>query len=240
MEHIKDNLESQIKYLKMKRKEFIKNGMIGLSAIVAAPMIISSCNKEVENPDPNACVQSPKETAGPFPIKTPAELVRENIIGNRSGIPLMFNIIVQNVNDSCKPLEGVLVDVWHCDAKGNYSEYSGQLDGDFTSENFLRGRQTTASDGKASFISIFPGWYPGRTPHIHIEVKSNSGKSLLVSQISWDDNISNKVYASQGYNGNADTNNSNDGIVSDANLADSLTGNNTDGYILTKTIKVKA
>lgn len=223
----------------MKRKDFVRKGIVGLSALATAPLVISSCNKENDNPDPNACEQSPRETAGPFPIKTPAQLVRENIIGNRTGVPLMFNIIVQNVNDACKPIEGALVDVWHCDAKGNYSEYSGQLDGNFTSENFLRGRQATGSDGKASFISIFPGWYPGRTPHIHVEVKNSAGKSLLVSQISWDDNISNTVYASEGYKGNADTNNSNDGIVSDANLADSLTGNVTDGYVLTKTIKVK-
>lgn len=223
----------------MKRKDFVSKGIVGLSALVATPMLVTSCNKEDDNPDPSACVQSPEETAGPFPIKTPAQLVRENIIGNRTGVPLMFNIIVQNVNDSCNPMEGVLVDVWHCDAQGNYSEYSGQLDGDFTSENFLRGRQTTGSNGVASFISIFPGWYPGRTPHIHLEVKNSSGKSLLISQISWDENISNTVYASQGYNGNADTNNKNDGIVSDANLAESLTGNVIDGYILTKTIKVR-
>lgn len=43
----------------------------------------------------------------------------------------------------------------------------------------------------------------------------------------------------QDYKDNADTNNSNDGIVSDANLADSLTGNTTDGYVLMKTIKVE-
>lgn len=225
----------------MKRKDFIRGGIVGLSAITAAPLLITSCGKdENENNDPNACAQSPEETAGPFPIKTPAQLVRENIIGNRTGVALMFNIIVQNVNNNCAPLEGVLVDVWHCDAKGNYSEYSGQLDGDFTSENFLRGRQTTGSDGNASFISIFPGWYPGRTPHIHLEVKNASGSSLLISQISWDENISKTVYATAGYNGDADTTNANDGIVSNANLADSLTGNPTDGYILTKTIKVRA
>lgn len=228
----------------MKRKEFLRNGLVGLTSIVAVPTLLASCsdddNNGNDNPDPNACVQSPVETAGPFPIRTPAELVRENIIGNRTGVPLLFTLTIQNTNNNCNPLAGVLVDVWHCDAQGNYSEYSGQLDGDFTSENFLRGRQTTDANGNASFISIFPGWYPGRTPHIHVEVKSATGNSLLITQISWSNEISNTVYATAGYNGNLDTTNANDGIVSDANLADSLTGNTTDGYTLTKVIKVNA
>lgn len=227
----------------MKRKDFVRRGVVGLSAMVAAPLLITSCNDDDNNnnpgTNPTGCAESPRETAGPFPIKTPAQLVRENIIGNRAGVPLMFSIVVQDINNNCAPIEGALVDVWHCDAKGNYSEYSGQLDGDFTSENFLRGRQTTMSDGRASFISIFPGWYPGRTPHIHVEVKNSAGNSLLISQISWDESISNTVYATQGYNGNADTTNASDGIVDNANLADSLTGNPTDGYVLTKTLKVR-
>lgn len=224
----------------MKRKDFLKRGLLGVGSIVAVPTILAACNSDetIEDNDPNACATSPRETAGPFPIKTPAQLVRENIIGNRTGVPLMFTLTIQNVNNNCNPLEGVLVDVWHCDAQGNYSEYNGQLDGDFTNENFLRGRQTTDANGNASFISIFPGWYPGRTPHIHVEIKSATGNSLLITQISWSEAVSNTVYATSGYNGDADTNNANDGIVSDANLADSLEGNTTDGYTLTKIIKV--
>lgn len=223
----------------MERKAFLKNGLIGLTTIIAVPTMTASCNKEDNNFDPNACAVSPTETAGPFPIKTPAQLVRENIIGNRTGIPLMITLNIQNVKDNCQPIAGALVDIWHCDAQGNYSEYDGQLDGNFTSENFLRGRQTTDMNGNASFISIFPGWYPGRTPHIHVEVKDSSGRSLLVTQVSWSDDISNKVYTTSDYVGDADTNNSKDGFVTDANLADSLTGNNTDGYILVKNIRVE-
>lgn len=223
----------------MDRKKFLRKGAVGLGSIIAIPSLFTSCNKE-DDFDPTACATSPEETAGPFPIKTPAQLVRENIIGNRIGVPLMITLNIQDVNNNCNPIEGSLVDIWHCDAQGNYSEYNGQLDGDFTSENFLRGRQTTDANGNASYISIFPGWYPGRTPHIHVEVKSSTGTSLLVTQISWDENISNTVYTTQDYNGNADTNNSNDGIVSNANLADSLTGNNTDGYVLMKNIKVSS
>jgi len=220
----------------MNRKNFLKKGALGLSTIVAIPTLVS-CKKE-ENIDPTACVASPTETLGPFPNKTPADLVRENIIGDRSGIPLMIILNIQNINDDCNPLAGAQVDIWHCDAQGNYSQYDGQLDGSFTNANFCRGRQTTDANGNASFISIFPGWYPGRTPHIHLEVLSSAGNSLLVSQVSWDENISNTVYAEDNYNGDADTSNSRDGIVTDGNLADSLTGNVTDGYTLMKNVKV--
>lgn len=214
-----------------------------MGTIMTVPTLISSCsneNNEKGITDSNSCIVSPTETAGPFPNKTPADLVRENIVGNRTGVPLLINFKIQNANDNCAVLPNVLVDIWHCDAKGNYSEYNNQLDGDFTSENFLRGRQRTDANGNVSFISVFPGWYPGRTPHIHVEVKSNTGSSLLITQVSWDINVSNAVYATNGYKGNADTNNSNDGIVSNGNLADSLTGNITSGYTLTKVIKVRA
>ena len=220
----------------MNRKNFLKNGMLGLGTIIAVPTMISSCNDE--DNDPDACAESPIETAGPFPIKTPADWVRENIVGDRTGIPLLMSFIIQNVDDNCNPLEGALVDVWQCDAKGNYSEYDGQLDGSFTNQHFLRGRQTTDAQGTASFISVYPGWYPGRTPHIHLEVKDSSGSSLLITQVSFLDDISNIVYQTSDYKGEADTNNNNDGIVSAANLADSLTGNTTDGYTLSKVIKV--
>ncbi len=224
----------------MDRKKFLKKGLLGIGTIVAIPSVISACssNDNVLDNDPNVCATSPRETAGPFPIKTPADLVRENIVGNKSGVALLINLAIQNTNNNCQPLQNVLVDMWQCDAKGNYSEYSGQLDGNYTNEHFLRGRQTTDINGNASFISIYPGWYPGRTPHLHIEVKNMSGKSLLITQISFPESISNIVYATTEYNGTADTNNSNDGIVATGNLADTVTGDITNGYTLTKIIKV--
>jgi len=211
----------------MDRKKFLRNGAIGLGSIIAIPTLVTSCKKD-DDFDPNACVTSAEETAGPFPIKTPADWVRENIIGNRAGVPLLITFRVQNTNNNCAALEGVLVDVWHCDAQGNYSEYDDQIDGDFTNDHFLRGRQTTDANGNASFMSIYPGWYPGRTPHLHAEVKSSNGTSLLITQISFPEDISTTVYSTTEYNnnGNADTNNANDGIVGAANLADAVTNLN--------------
>ncbi|WP_024771693.1 dioxygenase family protein [Aquimarina macrocephali] len=229
----------------MDRKKFLKNGMAGIGSIIAIPTLITSCSKNDDDSgntvDAGSCVISPVETAGPFPIKTPTDLVKENIIGDRTGIPLKITIQVQNVNNNCGPLAGVFVDIWQCDAKGNYSEYSGQLDGDFTSQKFLRGRQTTDANGNASFISIYPGWYPGRAPHLHLEILKSSGESLLITQVAFPENISKAVYATTNYKGDFDTSNTQDGIFSgdiNRSIANSVTGNTTDGYILTETIKV--
>lgn len=225
----------------MDRKKFLRKAGLGLGTIVAIPTLISSCTKDGENIDPNTCANSPEETAGPFPIKTPADWVRENIIGDRVGVPLMMTFTVQNTNDECKPLEGVFVDLWHCDAQGNYSEYNRQIDGNFTNQHFLRGRQTTDMNGNASFISIYPGWYPGRAPHLHLEVKDENNRSLLITQVAFPEDISNTVYAESDYNGDFDTSNNRDGIFRDSldrNLADSITGNTTDGYVLNTIIKV--
>jgi protocatechuate 3,4-dioxygenase beta subunit len=183
------------------------------------------------------CVDTPAETKGPFPNKTPSQLVQENIKSDRTGIALLLNLTIQNKNNNCKGLQGALVDVWHCDREGNYSEY-----GENTSVHYLRGRQSTDANGNVSFITIYPGWYPGRAPHIHLEVLSASGTSLLITQIAFPENISNEVYSSPLYSsrGQADTSNASDGVFYDS-LKDELAivaGNLTNGYTLHKTIVV--
>lgn len=222
----------------MNRKSFIKSGFAGLGAIIALPSSLASCNVGEENPDlvNDSCMVSPSETKGPFPILTPTQLIKSSIIGDRTGVALLMTYTITDQSNGCTPLAGVLVDVWHCDKDGNYSQYNS-----FTSASFLRGRQTTDSNGQVSFLSIFPGWYSGRAPHIHLEVLTAGGSSLLVTQVAFPVDVYNTVYASTGYRGAPDTSNSRDGIFSDslaANLSDSCTGNVADGYTLKKTITV--
>ncbi|MEJ7680771.1 MAG: hypothetical protein WKG06_23550 [Segetibacter sp.] len=104
-----------------------------------------------------SCSVSPTETAGPFPTKTPSSLVTDNIVSDRSGVPLIIKITVNNSNNSCAALAGAIVDIWHCDAAGNYSEYGGggMQSTNYTSVHFLRGRQTTDANGLVTFNSIF-------------------------------------------------------------------------------------
>lgn len=226
----------------MNRKKFLKKATAGLGSIIAIPSVLISSYKQEGSPGSEACSASPRETAGPFPIKTPADWVRENIVGDRSGIPLLIKFTIQNVNNNCEPLKDVFVDLWHCDAHGNYSEYGRQLEGNFTNEHFLRGRQTTDANGDASFLSIYPGWYPGRAPHLHLEVLDKKGNSLLVTQVAFPEEVSKEVYASAEYKGGADTSNQRDSIFRNSltdNMADGLTGNMENGYTLTKIVKVR-
>ncbi len=222
----------------MKRNKFLKSGVLGLGTMLTMPTVLTACDKNSSDPNDNTgCTTTPSETKGPFPIKTPSQLVQANIKSDRAGVALLMNITVQNKNNSCSPLAGVLVDVWHCDKDGDYSEY-----GSSATLHFLRGRQTTDANGNVSFLSVYPGWYNGRAPHIHVEVLSSSGSSLLVTQIAFPENISSVVYASTLYsaNGQADTSNTSDNIFANSLSSElsTVAGNVADGYTLEKIIVV--
>lgn len=227
----------------MDRKHFLKKGILGLGSIVALPKVITRYSNDKSDPSKIDCDLSPRETAGPFPNKTPTQLVRENIIGDRTGVALLLTLTIQDQSNGCQPLSNVWVDVWHCDSKGYYSQYGGHRmqRADFTLNNFLRGRQKTDANGQVSFISIFPGWYPGRAPHIHLEILDSNEKSIRVTQIAFPKDVCDMVYTLNDYKGEADTQNEQDNVFSDsldANMSDSISGNTTDGFILSKTIVV--
>lgn len=227
----------------MKRKNFLRNSLTGLGALLGFPVALAAYRNS-KNGEESDCSVSPRETAGPFPIKTPSDLVRANIISDRKGIALVMNITVQDKNENCNPLADVFVDVWQCDGHGYYSEYGDERwqREDFTQYHFLRGRQTTDKNGLASFISIYPGWYPGRAPHIHVEILDKNEKSLLVTQIAFPDDISEEVYKTAHYKGTADTTNLTDSLFANSlegNLG-LVNGNVKDGYTLAHTIIVKS
>ena len=230
----------------MDRKKFLRQGMVGLGTIVGISPMLGACGKDEDiNPDMvGDCAVSPSETVGPFPIKTPAQLVRENIVSDRTGVALLINITVQDQSNDCQPMEGALVDIWHCDKDGNYSEYSG-----FSSVHFLRGRQTTDANGLVSFTTIFPGWYTGRATHIHVHVFNAAGTSLKITQIAFPEGSSSAVAlvntTATGYTKGMSgyTYNANDGIFSDDTAGveiAAISGSVSGGYTLTHIIKVAA
>lgn len=227
----------------MKKRDFIKRSLAGIGGVVALPQALVGGKDTYPSIDPEiACETTPKEMKGPFPIKSPAELMRANIVSDRRGVALLINLKIQDKSNGCLQLAGAQVDVWHCDADGNYSEYGANRlqQADYRNASFLRGRQTTDQNGEVSFISIFPGWYPGRAPHIHVEILRD-GKSLLSTQVAFSEASTEVVYASKGYKGKEDTPNQSDGLFRDSlagNMADSVTGNLNDGFTLTKTINV--
>jgi protocatechuate 3,4-dioxygenase beta subunit len=173
-----------------------------------------------------ACAVAPNETAGPYPSKS--DIFRSDIRENRSGVPLALTIRVINVSNACAPLANANVEIWQCDASGNYSEYGTQ-----TTQTYLRGIQTTDANGQVSFMTIYPGWYQGRATHIHIEVTVN-GRSVKVTQIAFPETINAAVYATSVYasRGSNPTSNLQDGIFADSLSSELVTpsGNPAAGY----------
>lgn len=233
----------------MERKEFLKSSLLALGSLVSVPALLTSCKRdeEIKPPaDDNSCSTTPYKIKGPFPIMTPSQLLQANIVSDRVGVALLINLTIRNKNSNCSAAHGLLVDVWHCDNEGNYSEYGGTQEQttDYTGVHFLRGRQTTDANGNVSFISIYPGWYPGRAPHIHVEVLDAGGNSLLITQIAFPEDISSTVYASPHYapHGQATTPNISDSIFFNSLSREmvTITGDVTNGYTLSKNIIVAA
>jgi protocatechuate 3,4-dioxygenase beta subunit len=234
----------------MERKEFLKKGFAALGLAAIAPLI-SSCKKETVGTSTTgttgACTVSPSETEGPFPTKSPATLQMMDIKSDRTGTPLTVKITIQDKNNSCAALAGAIVDIWHCDKDGYYSEYggTGMQSVNMQAFHFLRGRQITDANGVVGFNSIFPGWYSGRAPHIHVHVYNASGKSLLVTQIAFPTSVCDTVYttATAFYTkGKQDTSNASDNVFSDSIATElaTVTGSISAGYSLTHTVVVSA
>ncbi len=241
----------------MERKEFLKRGFGSLLGIAAINPLVAAC-KNATSVDPTTstgstngssatdCAITPSETEGPFPTKIPANFVRKDIRDGRTGVVMAMNITIKNANASCAALTGALVDVWHCDKDGYYSEYggTGMQSVNLTNVDFLRGRQTTDASGLAAFTTIFPGWYSGRAPHVHVHIYNAAGKSLLVTQIAFPYDIANTLYTTgqtYGYTkGAQDTKNERDGIFSDGYSTElgTVSGSPSTGYTLTHTIVV--
>src|SRR5947209_19501200 len=108
-----------------------------------------------------SCVLTPEQTEGPYYVAN--EHVRRNITEGRPGTPLALRTTVVNASN-CKPIKGAAVDVWHADASGTYSGVLGNTG------TFMRGIQKTNAKGLALFQTVYPGWYQGRTVHIHVKV----------------------------------------------------------------------
>ena len=162
----------------------------------------------------NVCLLTPEATEGPYYIDP--DLVRADITEGLPGAPL--DLALQVVDADCRPLEGARVDVWHCDAAGNYSGFARQGSDrarDTRGAAFLRGTQFADARGVAAFRSIWPGWYRGRTPHVHYKVFLDE-RTVLTSQLFFPDGASETVFRGPAYRARAagqDTTNATDGIA---------------------------
>lgn len=139
------------------------------------------------------CTLFPQAVEGPYYFDP--KLVRSNIGEGRPGLPLALHLKIIEAG-TCAPMANVRVDIWHADAGGVYSGYAGQGDTRDVStkgQTYLRGTQMTDRAGNVVFTSVYPGWYPGRTPHIHIKAFLDQA-TMLTGQAYFSDAVSSRVY----------------------------------------------
>ena len=217
-------------------------------------------------PASSACAVIPEETGGPYPadgtntnggsiinVLNQSGVVRSDIrssfngaTGVAAGVPLTIKLQLVNANASCASLAGYAIYLWHCDRDGLYSLYSSGV----TAQNYLRGVQETDSSGSLSFTTIFPGCYAGRMPHVHFEVYPSLARAaaasnrIKTSQFTFPLATLNEVYTASGYTSSvrnlAQISYATDNVFSDGTSLQmaGVTGNATDGYVVTLTIGV--
>ncbi len=179
------------------------------------------------------CTLTPETIAGPTWFD--AHAVRSDIRDGRPGAPLDLAFRVEHTG-SCTPVPDAVVDLWQCDAHGVYSGFANASPGQggshdgvdeygegqsaaTTAERFLRGTQVTDAGGLVPFATVYPGWYPTRTAHLHVKVHLN-GSTVLTGQLFFDDAVTDGVYAADPYAQHAgrDTRNDRDPFFSPAAL----------------------
>ena len=185
----------------------------------AAAATAEGCGITVPGGSTNgSCTQTPALTEGPYFVD---ELLNRSDIRTdptdgtvQPGAELRLKLIVASTSD-CNPLADARLDIWHCNSAGLYSDEAAN---GTVGKKFLRGYQTTDADGIVQFTTIYPGWYSGRTPHIHIKVRS--GTQTFDSQLFFDETLTAQVYSQSPYNsrGTPDTPNSRDNIFTAANV----------------------
>ena len=152
------------------------------------------------------CIVSPEQTEGPYFVdeKLKRSDIRTDPVDSKisDGVPLQLTLRVSSVQDtSCTPLANAIVDIWHCDALGVYSDVTDR-GFDTVGKKFLRGYQVTDANGRVQFTTIYPGWYQGRTTHIHFKVRTAANarqSSEFTSQLYFDDAVSDRIYKQQPY-----------------------------------------
>jgi protocatechuate 3,4-dioxygenase beta subunit len=197
------------------------------------------------------CTQGTPTTEGPYWVDgdtaTPQRSdIRPDTAGTGTasangynGVALNLSFAVYSYNaNGCTPLQNARIDIWHCDAQGIYSEEASQAETklDYSTDNFLRGYQLSDSSGLVSFVTIFPGWYTGRTTHIHVRIRTYDANGSIAinstTQVFFADTLASDIYSNSSYytrSKTRDTYNANDSIYR-SQLLMSVAGSAAAGY----------
>jgi len=169
---------------------------IGLRGAEAAPADAASV----------VCILTPEQTEGPYYIA--GEKLRRNITDGHPGAALLLRTAVVDAS-TCRPIKNAAVDIWHADAAGVYSGFGSGA----SSRTFMRGIQRTNAKGVAEFRTVYPGWYQGRTVHIHVKVHVG-GNVVHTGQLYFNDSLTDRVFRQTPYSSrpNRDVRNAQDMI----------------------------
>jgi protocatechuate 3,4-dioxygenase beta subunit len=169
------------------------------------PKTQTPSNAAAEFDSAATCTVATEMTEGPFYFDV--DRIRSDIREGRPGTLLKLGVRVRDAA-ACEPIENAIIDVWQCDAAGSYSGFNGA-----EGETYLRGAQVTNADGIAEFKTLYPGWYPGRTVHIHLKVHLDK-QTVLTTQLFTNRDTDDAVFTKAPYSArtNRDTFNENDPI----------------------------
>lgn len=191
-----------------KGSEFLSGGTSAVPASALPPPVFR------ERPN---CSAALAQTLGPCHVN--GVPVRVDVTEGKAGLPMRVAFRLVHASD-CRPIKDADVEIWHTDHRGIYSGREAAAmctldDAEAMQGLAFRGRQMTDGSGVATFLTVYPGWYSGRTIHIHCRIVTE-GRELLVSQIYFDDNLSDIVYGQHpDYEGRParDTRNGDDNII---------------------------
>jgi protocatechuate 3,4-dioxygenase beta subunit len=240
-----------------KDKEISRRQVIGMLAVAGAGAMLAcggtkttTTSTTTATGSSTSCTVTPEGEEGPYFVDdSAAGFNRSNILSNldgssvQSGIPLTLSIYVYDSEKNCAAMANVQVDIWHCNASGIYSAEDVEST---TGEIWLRGYQLTDANGLATFVTVIPGWYQGRTTHIHLRLRStydstDSGGTNTTQLFFPQDTINmiNTTISPYSAEGTNPTTNATDhvysGEVDGANVL-TLTGDTTSGFA--STIKI--
>lgn len=226
---------------KISRRKFVLGGIGFLSASFASLLgigyllrnkIIAFLTERIDNRqrprtsisflDSDACMVTTETIEGPYYL--PKSMVRSDIRENQAGENLRLRLKFVDA-DNCQSLSNVEVDVWHCGADGEYSSYTDEDPNQINvplghaeatdATTFLRGRQITDANGFVEFLTVYPGWYAPRTPHIHLKAFLDE-KEMITTHLYFPDELNEKIQttaAAYKERGLSPFNNRNDTVI---------------------------
>ncbi len=185
------------------RREWMLHTGLSLAAVTSGFVALPATSAETNYP---SCIITPSQTEGPYFVDE--LLLRSDLRGDPStglvsaGVPLALTLRILSAGGSrCVPVADALVDLWHCDAAGLYSDAT---DPHFNTvgKKFLRGFQLTNPDGKVEFVTVYPGWYPGRAVHLHVKIRlitKQARNYQFTSQLYFNESVTDQVHAQAPY-----------------------------------------